>query len=847
MDSLEIREEAPTPRLGSEAGESQEMSQMVPSFEMEVSLRDRNVTVQGQQDISDMLRWIQPMRCANYVKGLSTLATEIEEKTQEWHAYLGGRCSRQESLDAIRGEAVPPKDLSHASEAASLLVRLVRNLPRGFLLRTMLEPLVQELLESVFCDWPMTLPSLQDLKDSEVTYERFGQLSTFAQLITSIRASLKEAQKTQQEMEKKEQEATMIAKSKSRLYEELRVQVRRLEDERDQSRADKQAAERRCTEAEEFFEVFRQQTKLALNDYGDMQYREATIKSDLNNLQVHCREKDFLIGELRNQNAVLQHEISELEEKLAKVREEMERRTAEVDLLPELYKKLEYYESEEAVHGIEFARRVVDEVLGKTTEELTGRLPGSMPMEKKTQITMDAVVEQLLSAMRDAEKLKEQVLKMQQLIEEVKQLVPIWNEHSMQDVVDAYDDDAAVHRQVYSMNDKRSFAGLGLDESVPPYLRAEGFVRHRYISKKECEDIMEAFHAEAPSDLNTSSLHHELHQYLQRRFVDPEEFTEFAYAFICSLEAYRDDPDFELFDLMLAGAVHPSIMQDQENMLRELQSLVHSCADGIESSSHHTHRGQRTTASGKSFGARDQVTRRVMRAVMQAMFPEKSIERMNCLMKALHQTLQMLFDAGRSSNPDAAFVSDLFSATADGTQSPLIEEMRRQHVYEVLEFTSDICNQLIRRAGSESYVNLQGRLDPHILISYEDTWSVLEKNFPEGKSMAMIEAAWSNEGGQQQVAEVLQIFRNNFLLKRENAWVVVGPKAVVEKAVELGPGKMNKDGTRLEDTKVAQRNRALKVLDNPHSRDEGYTPQQLLKETRRVPRKFDEDSCQVEA
>ena len=29
--------------------------------------------------------------------------------------------------------------------------------------------------------------------------------------------------------------------------------------------------------------------------------------------------------------------------------------------------------------------------------------------------------------------------------------------------------------------------------------------------------------------------------------------------------------------------------------------------------------------------------------------------------QALHQTLQMLFDAGRSSNPDAAFVSDLFS------------------------------------------------------------------------------------------------------------------------------------------------------------------------------------------
>lgn len=39
----------------------------------------------------------------------------------------------------------------------------------------------------------------------------------------------------------------------------------------------------------------------------------------------------------------------------------------------------------------------------------------------------------------------------------------------------------------------------------------------------------------------------------------------------------------------------------------------------------------------------------------------------------------------------------------------------------------------------------------------------------------------------QQVAEVLQSFRHHFLLKRENAWVVVGPKAVVEKATELGP------------------------------------------------------------
>ncbi|CAK9092215.1 MIB/HERC2 domain-containing protein [Durusdinium trenchii] len=57
-------------------------------------------------------------------------------------------------------------------------------------------------------------------------------------------------------------------------------------------------------------------------------------------------------------------------------------------------------------------------------------------------------------------------------------------------------------------------------------------------------------------------------------------FSLSGYFLISVSRAYRDDPDFELFDLMLAGAVHPSIMQDQKNLLRELQGLVHNCADG---------------------------------------------------------------------------------------------------------------------------------------------------------------------------------------------------------------------------------------------------------------------------
>ncbi|CAJ1441148.1 unnamed protein product, partial [Effrenium voratum] len=566
------REAAPTPQLGSLASDGE-------NFSLVEATNSRAAGPQGHQDISDLLAWMRPLRRGGNVKGLSAIAAEIEEKNQEWQAYLGGRCSRKASLEAMSGESAPPTDYSRAAEASSLLLRLARQLPPGFALRSMLEPLLQELMEHVFCEWPRTLASLQDLKESEVQPERLGQLTTFAQMIAGYRAGLEETREAKLKAEAKEQSACLVAKQKSRAFQELSAQAKQLKEERDSCKKQMEIAQKGQQEAEEFFETFKQQTKLALINYSDMQYREATVKVDLHNLQVHCREKDITIADLRGQTTALTHENQDLEEKLMKVREEMERQGSEVEQLPALYEKLQYYESEEAVYGVSFARRVAAEVLGKEVEEIVGRFPPSMPMERKTQATMDGVLEHLRTTMRDAEKLKEQVIKLRQTLDELKQLVPIWNETTMHDVVDAFDEDSAVHRQVYTMSDKRSFAGLGLDESVPPYLRAEGFVRYRYISKKECEDIMEAFHAESPPDMNFQLLHQELHSFMQRRFSE-EEFTEFAYAFICSLEAYRDDPDFELFDLMLAGAVHPSIMQDQENMLRELQALVHSCADG---------------------------------------------------------------------------------------------------------------------------------------------------------------------------------------------------------------------------------------------------------------------------
>eukprot|EP00439_Symbiodinium_sp_Y106_P023954 s1179_g2.t3 len=771
----------PTPHLGSEASDELAASISVldvagTEVEALVSVMQppSSIADQGRQAVSDLFAWMRPLRSGNYAaKGLTRLAFEIEERSQEWSAYLGGRCTRKESLDAAAGEAVPPKDFSTTAEAASLIIRVVRALPRGFALRTMLEPLLQELMEAIFCEWPRTLPSLQDLREDELWPERLGQLSTYAQLVSGYRAGLEESKAAQKILEEREQEASALAKSKSKAFEDLRVRIRRLEDERDKAKAEMQLAKRGCQEAEEMYETFKQQTKLALIDYSDMQYREATIKADLSSLNVLCREKDIAIQDLRNQVTLLTQETQNLEEKLLKAREELERQAAAVEQLPVLTDKLQYYEHQEGLLGVAFAERVSVEVLGRSLEEIVGRLPSSLTKEGKTSIKLEAVMEALRAAHRDAEKLKEQVVKLRYLLEDVKQLVPIWNESAMQDVADAYDEDAAIHRQVYSMSDKRSFAGLGVDDSVPPYLRAEGLVRHRYISKKECEDLIESFLAEAPPGLSTQTMHMELYQHMQRQFTDPEELTEFAYAFICSLEAYRDDPDFEMFDLMLAGAVHPSIMQDQETMLKELQNLVHNCADGnFEGASHGR---QRSTLTGTKASGRDQVSRRMMRAVMQAMFPEKSVERMNALMRALHVTLQMLFDAGRSASPDTAYVSDLFSATADGTQSPLIEEMRRQHLHEVLEFTAEISQNLIRAAGGETRVNLSGRLDTFMLITREATSQTLqEMGLPDTRTLSMSvlrPSSWHAPDGRQLTGGEVRARIAVHLRKNEEAYV----------------------------------------------------------------------------
>ncbi len=73
------------------------------------------------------------------------------------------------------------------------------------------------------------------------------------------------------------------------------------------------------------------------------------------------------------------------------------------------------------------------------------------------------------------------------------------------------------------------------------------------------------------------------------------------------------------------------------------------------------------------------VSQRFIRAALEAVFPTKSAGKQNALRRALHVTLQKLGADSKMPAADRVYVSDLFAQTQDGGQTPLVEEVRRQH------------------------------------------------------------------------------------------------------------------------------------------------------------------------
>merc|ERR1711953_97508 len=105
------------------------------------------------------------------------------------------------------------------------------------------------------------------------------------------------------------------------------------------------------------------------------------------------------------------------------------------------------------------------DICGKDVTKKSGndRAQGHVAKEA----VLDAVCKKLVALPQEIEELKVQKRRLGWELKDCRQLIPVWNSDAADDLEDAYNLDAAIHRQIYSEKDQRNFAGLGLGPEVP--------------------------------------------------------------------------------------------------------------------------------------------------------------------------------------------------------------------------------------------------------------------------------------------------------------------------------------------------------------------------------------------
>lgn len=797
----------PTKRPGSRAGsnlsgcKSKVVSALVEDVALAVlpplgdtfqPLRPGSSFLSAEGHIKELLTWVEPRKrdSSGTISTLARLVVEANDFAQESSAYLGGRCSRTASLEVSAGIGAPPMEPGRTGQAASLLVRLVRCLPKNLPMRNMLETIAMELLDAVYVAWP-TRASLDELTDEDSMPVAWHKLIPWYAKVAGYRNNSELAEQRAARAEAAATEEEVKAAPLQGLLQQERITGSMLRADLDKERELHKVAIQSLRDEEELHKRFTEQVKHALSDLADVHMRDQQSTADLRQRDRLLRESAKKNDELEHQVARLTNHLQETERSLLQCEIKLQRCEHDAKDIGKVKERLQELERQEGVFGLDFAKRLANEVLGTTLDELVeAKLAGRSSSRKEQQrqkLALDVVASTLREMPKEIKELRRKVELLTTELQKTRLLVPAYNADALEDVIDAFDDNAPIHREIFSMKDQRLFAGLGTGPDVPPYLRAEGFVKHIFLSKGELERFIDNFQSylfnvdEAKGwKMTPESLHQELHTFMMKTLEDfpAGSLAELGYAFICGLEAHRDDPDFELFDLMLSGAVHPSIMQDQQDMLKEFQSIVWRCQGNQESSAND--RSSKMQGGSLLFqGTANQVSRRVLCAVIEAVFPEKSPGRVNALRRALRETFQQLCDQGKSVDEDNCFIGDLFACSTDGHQCVLIEEVRRQHYHEVIDFTSKIA----RMMRDESDYTGMFQVSKLRRVLHEADEHLKQQD------LDLLCAANNGEeifGETAPYTDVLRQLRQATLLRPERLWVKAEPKDVVGK-MSQGP------------------------------------------------------------
>jgi hypothetical protein len=246
------------------------------------------------------------------------------------------------------------------------------------------------------------------------------------------------------------------------------------------------------------------------------------------------------------------------------------------------------------------------------------------------------------------------------------------------------------------------FEGLGLDGSIPKYLRISGKVQNLFMTKRDTEQHVNEIWAakeEFEGKLDAGETHdgealdvdtekaesgtHQLHLaaffeiFLEQRFKTQTRAVEFAYNFIDSLTKYSFDSDCKLFLLIMQGDLSEEIRHDQLNMLDDLlnelrheDALVHQKVEG-------------------------RLALDVFFRVIRRVFPTKGENSIRRMEKALELEIK-----GRR----LVLYEELLEEDEEGNQGKFCETLRLQHLNECSAFSKrvlDVISQYFNDAVSE--------------------------------------------------------------------------------------------------------------------------------------------------
>lgn len=245
-------------------------------------------------------------------------------------------------------------------------------------------------------------------------------------------------------------------------------------------------------------------------------------------------------------------------------------------------------------------------------------------------------------------------------------------------------------------NHEKYFYGLGNSDLVPAYMRYTGRIRKKNIPKRDCELILEEFWEERKKELKKSSDNGLPVSNFQDFFSDfiknkygmlRSVRAEWVYNLTWACERYIEDPDCELFLRILRGEISEDAYKEQFEMFDKVHEAI-------------------MKSDQKNKGI---LKKKRLMKVIKKFFKTKTPERLHQLRKNLDQ-----FDKKKTIQ-----YKKLFEETRDKTQSDFVEELRRQFLAEVIEYTEEIVASIKRQVPEDSklislkdIVNAFNQIDP---------------------------------------------------------------------------------------------------------------------------------------